>query len=47
MGLQRRFVSREEVINNLEEYLKDLQAEAKGVEEHIVELKEKGESPQA
>ena len=42
----RRFVSREEVINNLEEYLKQLQAEANGVEERIAELKKKGESPQ-
>jgi hypothetical protein len=28
----------------LEEYLKQLQAEAKGVEEHIAEMKKKGES---
>lgn len=47
MGFHRRFVSREEVINNLEEYLNQLQAEAKGVEGHIAELKKKGESPQA
>ena len=46
MGFQRRFVSREEVISRLEEYLKQLRAEAKGVEEHIAELKKKGESLQ-
>jgi hypothetical protein len=44
MGFQRRFVSREEIIPELEEYLKQLQAEAKGVEERIVELKKEGES---
>ncbi len=38
-GFHRRFVSREEVISNLEEYLKQLQAEAKGVEEHLAKLK--------
>lgn len=37
--VQRRFISREEVIANLQEYLKQLQAEAKGVEERITELK--------
>ena len=47
MEFHRRFVSREEVINNLEEYLKQLQAEAKGVEERIAELKKEGESQQA
>lgn len=35
----RRFITREEIIAQLEEYLKNLQAEAKGVEEHIAELK--------
>lgn len=35
----RRFPTREEVIGRLEEYLKQLQAEAKGVEERIAELK--------
>ncbi|MBI4302035.1 MAG: hypothetical protein HY664_05475 [Chloroflexi bacterium] len=35
----RRFPTREEVILNLEEYLKDLQTEAKGVEERIAELR--------
>jgi hypothetical protein len=39
MGFHRRFISQDEVINRLEEYLKQLQAEAKGVEEKIVELK--------
>jgi hypothetical protein len=35
----RRFLTREERISNLEEYLHALQAEAKAVEEHIAELK--------
>lgn len=35
----RRFISREEVITNLEEYLKQLKAELAGVEERISELK--------
>ena len=35
----RRFPTREERIAWLEEYLKDLQAEAKAVEERIAELK--------
>jgi len=35
----RRFISKEEVITHLEEYLKQLKAEAAGVEEHIAELK--------
>ena len=39
----RRFISKEEVIAHLEEYLKQLKAEATGVEEHIAELK-KGRS---
>lgn len=39
----RRFISKEEVIAHLEEYLKQLKAEAAGVEEHIAELK-KGHS---
>ncbi len=39
MGFHRRFVSREEIIERLEDYLKQLQAEAKGVEEHIAKLK--------
>jgi hypothetical protein len=39
----RRFPTREEIIAQLEEYLKQLQAEAKGVEEHIEKLK-KGEA---
>lgn len=38
----RRFISKEEVIAHLEEYLKQLKAEAAGVEEHIAELKKKG-----
>ena len=39
----RRFPTKEEVVAQLEEYLKNLQAEAKGVEEHIAELR-KGEA---
>jgi hypothetical protein len=39
MGFRRRFVSREEIISRLEEYLKQLQAEAKAVEERIAEMK--------
>ncbi len=35
----RRFISRDEIISRLEEYLKNLQAEAKGVEERLAELK--------
>jgi len=35
----RRFLTREEVIAQLEEYLKQLQLEAKGVEERIAELR--------
>lgn len=34
----RRFPTREEIIARLEEYLKQLQAEVKGVEERIAEL---------
>ena len=37
--MQRRFISKEEIIAKLQEYLKQLQAEAKGVEERIDELK--------
>jgi len=35
----RHFYSQEEIIKHLEEYLQQLQAEAKGVEEHISKLK--------
>ncbi|MFC1900492.1 hypothetical protein ACFLYN_02750 [Chloroflexota bacterium] len=35
----RRFPNREEQLSHLEEYLKALQAEAKGVEERMTELK--------
>ena len=42
--IERRFISKEEVIAKLEEYLKQLQAEGKGVEERIARLrKTKGE----
>ena len=44
MRFHRHFISREEIIIRLEEYLKQLQAEAKGVEERIAEMKKKGES---
>ena len=37
--MQRRFISKEEVIAKLEEYLKQLQAEAKGVEERLTQLR--------
>jgi hypothetical protein len=38
----RRFRTREEAAGELEEYLKQLRAEAKGVEERIAELKKEG-----
>jgi hypothetical protein len=44
MRFHRHFISREEIITRLEEYLKQLQAEAKGVEERIAEMKKRGES---
>lgn len=44
MRFHRHFISSEEIINKLEEYLKQLQDEAKGVEERIAEMKKKGES---
>jgi hypothetical protein len=37
--MQRHFISKEEIITKLQEYLNQLQAEAKGVEEHIDALK--------
>lgn len=42
MGFQRRFVSREEMISSMEDYLKQLQAEVKGVEERLAEMKKEG-----
>ena len=39
---ERRFPTREERIAWLEEYLKDLQAEAQAVEERIAEMKAAG-----
>jgi predicted transposase YbfD/YdcC len=39
MGFRRRFRTQEEQIGALEEYLSDLQAEAKAVEELIARLK--------
>ena len=42
-GIDRRhFFTQEEALAHLEEYLKQLQAEAKGVEEHIARMS-KGE----
>jgi hypothetical protein len=38
-GWERRFPAREEIIGELEEYLKEFKAEVKGVEEHIAGLK--------
>ena len=35
----RRFLTREETLAHLEEYLSSLKAEVKGLEEHIAELK--------
>jgi hypothetical protein len=35
----RRFPTKEEMIAEMEEYLKQLRAEVKGVEEHLAELK--------
>jgi len=39
---QRHFPSREERIARLEEYLKEIQAEAKAVEERLAEIKAAG-----
>jgi hypothetical protein len=39
MGFHRQFMPREDRIKGLEEYLKQVQAEAKGVEERIAEMK--------
>lgn len=38
----RHFPTREEIIAQLEQYLKDLQAEARGVEERLAEFKKTG-----
>ena len=37
--IQRHFTSKEEIVAKLEEYLRQLQSEARGVEEHIADLK--------
>ena len=37
--VQRRFVSKDEMINQLQEYLQQLKLEIKGVEEHLGQLK--------
>ena len=47
MGFRRRYISREEIIARLEEYQKQLQAEAKGVQERITEMKKEGGQQQA
>jgi len=38
VGLMRRFISREERIASLEQYLKALEGEAQGVRERLAEL---------
>jgi len=38
-GTSRHFFTKEEMITHLEKYLEQLQSEAKGVEEHINNLK--------
>ena len=38
----RRFPTREETIQEMEDYLKQLQTEAKGVEERLSEMKKEG-----
>lgn len=47
MAPWRRFVSREEILACLEEYLKQLQMEEKAVQERIETLKKREEPPQA
>ena len=42
MQFHRNFLSREDIITRPEEYLKQIQAEAKGVEERIAEMKKAG-----
>jgi hypothetical protein len=37
--IHRRFISKEEIINQMEDYLMQLRAEATGVEERIAEIK--------
>lgn len=37
--IKRHFTSKEEIVAKLEEYLKQLQSEVRGVEEHLAELK--------
>jgi hypothetical protein len=43
----RRFVSRDEIIARLDEYLKQLQAEETAVKERIDAIKKRGEQPEA
>ncbi len=40
--IQRRFITKDEIIAHLESYLMQLKAEAAGVEERIAELKKTG-----
>lgn len=47
MAPWRHFVSREEIIGKLDEYLKQLQMEEKAVSERIEAIKKRGEQPQA
>lgn len=46
-GFRRRFISREERIERLQQYLDALRREARAVEEAIEELKGKPSEPQA
>jgi hypothetical protein len=47
MAPWRHFINRDEIIARLEGYLKQLQAEEKGVAERIEEIKKRGQSEQA
>lgn len=47
LGFERRFRSRAELIAKLEAYLKELEAEAQGVREHMEELRLGVAQPQA
>jgi len=38
----RRFPTSEEIIQEMEDYLKQLRAEAKGIEERLAEMKKEG-----
>jgi hypothetical protein len=47
MAPWRHFVSRDEIITRMEEYLKQLQMEEKAIQERIESLRKRGEQPQA